>query len=190
MVYRTTKQKTMKKFIIGFIALAILGGVVKSCTTTSAEETTESGVKSETKSEETQNTWKYDSSKTDMGDKYLYAEVDANEKVYMDFPYNGGSTGTLLIRNKNGKKEAMFLIDKGQIDTDYDGTYVRVKFDNQPPQKWSMSGSSDNSSDVLFFENVSTFIKKVKESKKVVLEVPFFQNGNQEFVFNTENLKF
>lgn len=182
----------MKKTLVVAIALIALGIVVKSCSSSSAETTNTSPTETKTSSqpETSQNTWKYDSSINNMGDKYLYAEVDANEKVYMEFPYNGGSTGTLLIRNKNGKKEAMFLIDKGQIDTDYDGTYIRVKFDDQAPQKWSMSGSADNSSDILFFENATSLIKKVKESKKVVLEVPFFQNGNQQFVFNTENLNF
>lgn len=186
----------MKKTIVVAIALIALGIVIKACSSANADvpDASEKLIMEKTSDDKADflktNTWKYDSSTNNMGDKYLYAEIDANEKVYMEFPYNGGSTGTLLIRNKNGKKEAMFLIDKGQIDTDYDGTYIRVKFDDQTPQKWSMSGSADNSSDILFFENASSLIKKVKESKKVVLEVPFFQNGNQQFVFNTENLKF
>ena len=82
----------------------------------------------------------------------------------------------------------MFVIDNGQIDTDYDGTYVRVKFDDEAPVKWSMGETADGSSDVLFFNNESKLVNKLKSSKKVVVEVPFFQNGNKQFVFNTSGL--
>jgi len=157
----------MKKTLVVAITLIALGIVVKSCTSSSAESTSKSTKPTET--EITQNIWKYDSSVSEMGDKSLFAEIEANEKVYMEFPYNGGSTGTLIVRSKNGKKSAMFIIDKGQIDTDYDGTYVRIKFDDEVPQKWSASGPSDNSSDVLFFNNETKLINKLKTTKKVVL---------------------
>lgn len=133
-------------------------------------------------------TWEIDSTVNDMGEKNIFATVAAKDLVELDFPYNGGSTGKILIRRKNGNLGAMFTIDKGQIDTDYDGTYIRVKFDDEAPVKWSMSTAADNSSDILFFDSESKFYNKLKKSKKVVLEIPFYQNGNKQFVFNTEGL--
>ena len=43
----------------------------------------------------------------------------------------------------------------------------RIKFDDEAPVKWSMAEASDNSSDVLFFNNENKFVDKLKKSKKV-----------------------
>ena len=116
------------------------------------------------------------------------AWVNANDLVYLDFPYNGGSQGILTLRKSNSTSDVYFSIDKGQIDIGIDITTIRVKFDDEEPKMWSMLESSTNDRDILFFDNDKLFYKKLKTSKKLVLEVPFFQNGHQQFEFNTENL--
>lgn len=133
--------------------------------------------------------WEYDSTTDKMGSTTQIARVLANDLVNLEFPYNGGSQAKILIRKESGPTEILFVIDKGQIDTDIDGTYIKIKFDDESPKKWSMSTSSDGSRDVLFFNNEISLLKKIKESKKIVLEIPFYQNGNQQFVFNTADLK-
>lgn len=133
-------------------------------------------------------TWTKDSTENDMGEKTIYYNVESNDLVYLDFPYNGGSTGNIVVRKKKGKLGLLFTIDKGQIDTDYDGTYIRVKFDDEEPITWSMGEAADGSSDVLFFNNESKFYNKLKKSSKVVLEIPFYQNGKKQFTFNTAGL--
>ena len=134
-------------------------------------------------------TWEYDSTTDKMGTTTQIARVLANDLVNLEFPYNGGSQAKILIRKENGPTEILFVINKGQIDTDMDGTYIKIKFNEEAPKKWSMSTSSDGSRDVLFFNNETALLKKIKESKKIVLEVPFYQNGSQQFAFNTADLK-
>ena len=51
-----------------------------------------------------------------------------------------------------------------------------------------MSESEDGSSDILFFNNEFTLLKKIKKSKKMVVEVPFYQNGVKQFEFKIRNL--
>jgi len=132
--------------------------------------------------------WKYSETKDKMEEITKIAWVDANDLVYLDFPYNGGSQGILTLRKSNSTSDVYFSIDKGQIDIGIDITTIRVKFDDEEPKMWSMLESSTNDRDILFFDNDNLFYKKLKTSKKLVLEVPFFQNGNQQFEFNTENL--
>ena len=182
----------MNKFI-AMVAIASIASVsLTSCGSSSASETKPVPKVDSTISvnvnETLIKTWEKDSTVNDMGEKNIFYTLDATEKIHLDFPYQGGSTGSLIVRNKNGKLGAMFVIDNGQIDTDYDGTYVRVKFDDEAPVKWSMGETADGSSDVLFFNNESKLVNKLKSSKKVVVEVPFFQNGNKQFVFNTSGL--
>lgn len=184
----------MTKSIVMVAIASIASFALVSCGSTSASEPNQSSKKVDSSisvnvNETVTQGWVKDSTVSDMGDKNIFYTVDANEKVHFDFPYEGGSTGRLIVRKKNGELGAMFAIDKGQIDTDYDGTYIRIKFDDEQPIKWSMGQAADGSSDILFFNNESKFVNKLKNSKKVVVEVPFFQNGNKQFTFNTQGLQ-
>jgi hypothetical protein len=134
------------------------------------------------------NNWEYDSTENKMGEKVKFARVSASELVFFDFPYSGGSTGAITIRKKRGDLDIYFTISRGQIDTDIDETYIRVKFDNEKPVNYSMSEADDGSSDILFFNNKSSLLKKIRKSKRMVVEVPFYQNGVKQFEFRIRNL--
>lgn len=134
------------------------------------------------------NNWEYDSTENKMGEKVKFASVKASELVFFDFPYSGGSTGAITIRKKRGDLDIYFTISRGQIDTDIDETLIRVKFDNEKPVTYSMSESEDGSSDILFFNSESSLLKKIRKSKRMVVEVPFYQNGVKQFEFRVKNL--
>jgi hypothetical protein len=134
------------------------------------------------------NTWIYTDSNNKMGEETKYAIIWADNLVYLDFPYDGGSQGIFQVRKSSSSLDLIFSIDKGQIDFDYSGTNIRVKFDDEKPTIWIVSESSTNDTDVLFFSAKKLFLNKLKKSKNLVLEIPFYQNGNQQFEFNIENL--
>lgn len=52
-----------------------------------------------------------------------------------------------------------------------------------------MSGAADGSSDVIFFDNSSSFIKNLKTHKKLILEADFFQSGSRQFKYDLTGLK-
>jgi len=184
-------QKIMKQSLV--VAIALIASV--SCGSPAAPSAT-APTKTTRKADSSKNVgvdvttpqWVKDSTVNAMGDKNLFYTLEAEEKVFLDFPYEGGSTAHLIVRKKNGLLGAMFTIDKGQIDLDYNGTYTRVRFDDERPVKWSMGEAADGSSDILFFNDESKFVKKLKGSSKVVVEVPFFRNGTRLFVFNSVGL--
>ncbi len=161
-----------------------------SCGTSNAEtpKTKVETAKVETK--EDVETWVYQSPENEMGEKSHMARIISTNKVDFDFPYNGGSLGSITFRKKGNDLSAMFIITKGQIDFDYEGTYARIKFDDEAPIKWQMSESSTSDSEVAFFENEKKLLERFKKSKKVVVELPFYQSGNSQFTFNTEGLTF
>ena len=136
-------------------------------------------------------TWTYDTVKNEMGESTIMATIQSTNKVDFDFPYQGGSVGYLVIKKSaRGGLNIMYRVSNGQIDVDIiEGTDIRVKYDDENPKTYNMSSSNDNSTDVLFFNGETSVLSKIKNSKKVVVEVPFFQGGNKQFTFNTENLK-
>jgi hypothetical protein len=64
-----------------------------------------------------------------------------------------------------------------------------VKFDDGPIQQIRCADVSDGRSNLVFLSNPRAFLSKLKSSKKLVVEAEFFQNGNQQLVFDTSGLK-
>ena len=132
--------------------------------------------------------WIYDTSENEMGEKTIYAKIVSENTINMSFPYNGGSTGNIIIRKRQSNLDILFIVSKGQIDTDYQGTFTRVKIDDENPRRYLMNETSDGSTETIFFTNAEALLRKIKMGKRMVVEVPFYQNGQQQFVFNIGNL--
>lgn len=128
-----------------------------------------------------------------------FLQTDSDNSVEFDFPYNGGSTMTLVLRSpktelKGDQKaedlkpnEAILLISKGQFSCNsYNGCEISVKFDNDKIQKYKMSPAESGRSDVIFFDKSNGFIKSIPNHKKLIIEADFYQAGPKQFKFNLE----
>jgi hypothetical protein len=52
-------------------------------------------------------------------------------------------------------------------------------------RRLTLVGASDGSANVLFARGGAGIIKALKSGKKIIVEVPFYQSGNQQFTFTT-----
>lgn len=141
--------------------------------------------------EEPQN-WVYNSSKDEMrGTESYYAKTLSLNSVDFDFPYNGGSKLLLTVRKNNEGNDVILRISKGQILCGLDGCDVAFKFDDGSVQSISMVEPDNHSSEVLFVRYDNTeekIINHLKNSKNLVVEVPFYQEGRKQFTFDVSNL--
>jgi hypothetical protein len=129
--------------------------------------------------------WKYSDKDDKMtSKKKYYAEIDANETLDFKFPYDGGSTATLTIRNSDTGNEAMLSVSKGQFITGVDGTTIKIRFDNEQAATFNASSSSDGSSDLIFIENAKKLVKKIKTAKQIIIQAEFYDAGLREMTFN------
>ena len=72
--------------------------------------------------------WEYSQKVDKMDNKTTYyAECISTDVLQFEFPYNGGSTVTLVIRNMNNKNEILLTIDKGQFLTFDQRVYEKRK---------------------------------------------------------------
>lgn len=135
--------------------------------------------------------WSYQNDVDKMsGKESKYAQTTSINTHELSFPYKGGTQMTIILRkHPRMGRDAFISVNKGQLDMNYDGTTVYVKFDDKPPMKFSVNGPDDNSRDTLFFENQKRFINNIKTAKHVIIEAQFFQDGNRQFEFNTDGLK-
>lgn len=140
--------------------------------------------------------WTYEERKDEMrGIVSKFAMISSDNQVQFDFPYDGGSNLGITLRQKTSNPtEVIFIISKGQYSCSSvsDNCYASVKFDNKNIQKIKLSGTSDHSSDILFIENdqdVDRFIQSVLNSEQLIIELPFYQEGNKQFKFTLQGLK-
>lgn len=143
----------------------------------------------EEKQEEPKPSWEYSESVDEMDNSTTYYAITmSTNEVEFDFPYDGGSKFQLMVRNMDGKNEVLVAVSKGQFASSYSNNNIRVKFDDAEPVNYSYSQSTSGESDLIFINNSSSFIKKLKIAKSVWIEATFFNEGNQIMKFDTDGL--
>lgn len=117
-----------------------------------------------------------------------YAIVTSINSVSFDFPYGGGSTLTMTVRrHPKWGDDVIFEISKGQFVCGIYNCRGTINF-GKGAEALTLNEPEDHSSDTLFAANGSSVIAKLKKSDRVIVELPFFQEGNRQFTFNTKGL--
>lgn len=135
--------------------------------------------------------WSYSSKVDEMeGTKINYAECLADTRLLFDFPYKeeGGSSFELVLR-KNKTFDIFLTVSSGQFMSAFNGRSAKFKFDDEKPFKVTYNGASDGSSNIIFFNNTTKLLNKLKVAKKLKIEVVFYDYGNQIIEFNVGGLK-
>lgn len=186
----------MKKIIV--ILMAIL--LAYSCTNVSNNKNLPDSLASDTltatidkandKALAIDSNWTYQVDEDKMTSKKSYiAYTQAKELLEFDFPYNGGSVASLILRKKRGVTNVYIKVSKGQFHGTYDDKKIRVRFDKLPATFNSYSEASDGSSDIIFLNNEKSFIAKIKKHKTLLVEAEFYQAGLKQMEFDISNLK-
>ena len=184
------------------IILAGIGMCAEETTKSNSEQTQESKpiesneiVKTEEPAqlvEQQKDKWEYNTTKDEMrGVETKFATIVSENTVNFDFPYDGGSKLILTLRKKGNETDVMVTISKGQILCRIDGCEAAFKFDKGAVQSITMAEPDNHASDVLFvmYDNTeSKIINSLKNSKKLVIEVPFYQEGKKQFTFDVSGL--
>ena len=139
---------------------------------------------------EKQNWNVFEESDAMSGRKMYFTTTKSINKVDFEFPYDGGSTMTITIRNMGKRNEVALSISKGQFMTSIGDDYkIRVKFDNGKVVAYPYNSASNGSSKVIFPKWSSNFIKQLKKAKKLMIEAPFYDSGRKIFNFNVSGFK-
>lgn len=134
--------------------------------------------------------WKYRTTEDKMrGKSTKHAELRSPTRVALAFPYNGGSTLTLALRQEqDADLDAFVYIDKGQMPCHGTCT-VAVKFDDEPVQYWPALGTTSPRSTAVFFRQEATFLDRLRSAKKLIVEVHLYDHGHEQFTFHLRGLK-
>ena len=134
--------------------------------------------------------WQYSETTDEMrGTTAKHASVISDNELDFEFPYGRGNSTTLTLRKDRGT-DVILAIEKGQFLCNgfTDDSYVSVKFDDGPIQRYNCTRASDGSSDVAFIRNSGRFITALKTAERVVVEAEFYQSGRRQIIFSTQGL--
>lgn len=191
------KQKPFYKKV-WFIILAVLvllyiigtisGGGDKESSSTSGEATKSESTVKETP--EVKSNWSYTEDEDKMtSEKRYFASCVSTNEIEFEFPYDGGSHFTLKVRNMGKGNDIVLQVSKGQFMPGIGSTeYCRVKFDDGETVNYTYGSAADGSADVIFLENSSKFLGKLKTAKKLMIEAPFYDAGRKVIESNVEGL--
>ncbi len=190
------KQKPFYKkpwvIVVGIIVLLIIianlgGNDENSKSTTGSNSTSETTTE---KANEVKSNWEYSEDADKMtNEKRFFASCVSTNKIEFEFPYDGGSSFTLTLRNMGKGNEIVLQVSKGQFMPGImSSEYCRVKFDDGETVKYTYNSAADGSADVIFLNNSSKFLTNLKTAKKLMIEAPFFNAGRQIINFDVEGL--
>lgn len=187
----STRKRGLLVMIAAFGVSAIYGLLFDSTNSASSPSTsTTNAASATTSSSPSTATWRYSEDEDKMRNQITkYAELDSDNQLFFDFPYNGGSTGELSLRvSPKFGKDVILQVSKGQFLCSFDGCTVHVKFDNQPIVSYDAAEASDGTSNLIFIHNYVSFVQHLKHAKKVTIEAQFYQSGWQQIEFSPAGL--
>jgi len=135
--------------------------------------------------------WSYEVDSNPMDGDNIYAHAKSKNTISLDFPYQGEQAAILVLTNQEhkGKVGVKFGVPRGQIMCMVGvGCDVRIKLDGQPAFSWRAHPAASGESNIILFANASRLINKLKGSKKIYIEVLFFQNGSKIMEFDLSTL--
>ena len=133
--------------------------------------------------------WTIRETKDEMTDEIVTtASAIRQNTVSFGFPYDGGSTLTMYVRNKGGKTDVFFRISQGQfVCNEYSGTdEVVLRFDEEEAITYKTSESATGDSEVLFVKydkDARQILNKCRSAKEIKVKAPFYQEGSRVFTF-------
>jgi hypothetical protein len=178
--------------IAGLVILVIVVPKNNDTKVTTDKVTTEKTEKAnvETKEKEPISKWIYNETTDKMTSKSIrFASIKATDELQFKFPYGGGSKANFTIRKKDKETDIYLSVKPSQFICPIGEGNIRIKFDTKQPKKYSIVSPSDGSSDMVFIRSEKEIIANLKNSKTMIIEAEFYQEGIRQIEFNTENFK-
>jgi hypothetical protein len=142
--------------------------------------------------ENVESKWDYQTYDDGMTDKPAkIACVESDDMISQSFPYEATHTELCIRKRPKEGLDAYFrLKSDGQIlcQSYAEPCVIKVRFDSGAVQSFSGLSASDNSSDIVFFQNAERMLNSILKSKQTRVQVELYQNGSQATTFNTSGL--
>ncbi|WP_020605007.1 hypothetical protein [Spirosoma spitsbergense] len=133
--------------------------------------------------------WQYQKTINEERETIHKASLDSPTLLQFGFPYTGGSTAALTIRQRQQQPATVYLqVSNGQFNRSFQGGRVRIRFDGKPAVTYTYSAAENGSATIIFFDEAGELIRQLKAAKRMVIDVAFYGQGNRQIEFRTAGL--
>lgn len=141
-----------------------------------------------TASEVNSDEWTYEEISDRMqGGKARYASIRSSNSLLFTAPFGGETKAELQIRQRpSDGLNILFSVPKGLIVCS-PNCVVKVKFDDRAPIKFKAVQPTDFSHKAIFIDSEAKFVKELKKSNIVLIEVTYYGAGAQIAEFKAAN---
>ena len=131
--------------------------------------------------------WTYEEAKDPVTEKTVNFATLASSNTYENEDLDI-FRGFITVRNHPKWGQDVMISVRGSLiyGTDISGSnYVTVKFDTGKVRKFYFTESGDGDSHTVFLSDPRSFILGCKISRKILIEIPIYQEGRPMFEFET-----
>lgn len=133
--------------------------------------------------------WRYSRRRDELRGKDINsARITSENTTRLSFPYGTVRLHIQVRQHPQWGQDVIFHVDEGQVLCRYDGCAGMISFDGKA-EKLTLNESADHDSKTVFAAYAPAIIRKLRASKKVIVELPFYQDGNRQFTFETRGLE-
>ena len=178
---------------IGFLVLVVATSTARvgnqPVSTTSSGSAAPNSLKSEQEPPAPVQNWIYSKHRDEVrnGD-VVEARATSSNSTVLDFPYGEIKLTMIVRQHPEWGLDVIFQADEGQILCRIRGCAGTINFDGRP-ERLTLNESGDNNSAIVFAAHPQAILRKLRQADRVIVELPFFQNGNRPFRFTTEGLE-
>lgn len=133
--------------------------------------------------------WQYESKSDQIAGTIDKAILPADNVVQFPYPYAGGSTVSLVLRNRNGHTTAYLLTSKGLFTSSYQGGRAQLRFDGGKPVSYALVAAENGSGSTIFFDADQQLIRQIRASKTMTARVQCPGLSLDELRFTTAGLR-
>ena len=138
--------------------------------------------------------WGYSETKDEMRGTTSYMALRfSSNTINQDPPYDGDTYGYVgLYKLSNNSNYITLGVTKGLFMCGSAKCKIPVKFDDGKVEIYTTNILTGSDSGNLFIDNPKTvkeFSTKLKKSKKLIIELPIYGAGSEQFTIDTRDLK-
>jgi len=135
-------------------------------------------------------TWTYENRVESADEPTTHrASLTSPTRLQFGFPYAGGSTVRLGLRERNNDALVSLHVSNGAFNKSFQGGSVQIRFDGGPPVTYRYEAAENGSATVIFLDQPDAITRKLKSSRTTVVSLDFYNQGKRQLTFRTAGLR-
>jgi|GEM_PF-717001 len=135
-------------------------------------------------------TWTYENRVEAVDESVTHrASLTSPTRLQFGFPYAGGSTVRLGLRERDNDALVSLHVSNGVFNKSFQGGSVQIRFDAGPPVTYRYSAAENGSATIIFLDQPDAILRKLKSSRTIVVDLDFYNQGNRQCTFRTAGLR-